>query len=64
MNAQPERPGPPHSNGSRRHVEQPTELVRLADGTLRFRVHCICGWQSDVVTADRTVELFEQHERS
>ena len=46
-----------------KHIEQPSEMIRLPDGGLRYRVRCSCGWQSQSVTADRTIETWEEHKR-
>jgi hypothetical protein len=36
-------------------------LVRSADGGLRFRSRCSCGWASDPVSAALVVAAWEEH---
>lgn len=50
------------SNGPRRrHVRVKSELLHDADGDLRFRARCSCGWASPPVSAGSVVAVWERH---
>jgi hypothetical protein len=55
----PSEDGP--NGSSRRHVRVKSELLHDADGDLRFRARCSCGWTSQPVSAGSVVAVWERH---
>ena len=46
---------------TRKHDRGHSEMIRLPDGTLRFRAVCSCGWKSRPVDMDYVVTRWERH---
>ncbi len=44
-----------------RHEERPSDMERTADGNLRFRPRCSCGWIGDAVDQSRVIALWDAH---
>lgn len=54
------------TNGRERsthHVEQPSDMERGPDGSLRFRPRCSCGWVGEPTDQARVVTSWEAHSK-
>lgn len=59
-----QRSSPPPARPSRpkgKHLRERSEMTRQADGTLKFRAVCACGWKSSPVDMSRVGILWEHH---
>jgi len=59
----PQGGGPEGRAFRTRHVAGKSELVRSADGGLRFRARCTCGWASEPISAAVVLAAWEEHRK-